>query len=159
MNSAATLAADHDRRSHARGALRTKKRQLLRESAFCDQGGRNGRLATRLGSGQRLNLGTPATSRSTSSASWLPVRICGQRRQAARPSWRNQRQSRRMLQAGSWSTTSGSILAILTASWQSTPSKCVHLRSSQRADRRNTWDTSSGAASSSTGGGAGGTSS
>jgi hypothetical protein len=52
------------------------------------------------GGGRQANLGMPATCCRSSSASWLPVTICGHRRHAARPSCRNQRQSGRMLQAG-----------------------------------------------------------
>jgi len=59
------------------------------------------------------------------------------------------------LHGGRWSTTSGSKRAIRTASWQWLPSKCVHFFSSQRADSRNTCETSRGAASSSVPGVAG----
>ena len=57
-----------------------------------------------------------------------------------------------MLQAGRLSTASGSIVAMRTASWQREPSKWVHFFYSQRADRRNTCDTATGAAIASTSG-------
>jgi hypothetical protein len=48
---------------------------------------------------------------------------CGQRMQAARPSWEYHRHSFRMTQAGKLSTTGGNIFATRVANRQSAPSK------------------------------------
>ena len=66
---------------------------------------------------------SPATSRCRSLVSRMSVTTCGQRKQAAGPSWRNQRQVGRMAQRGKERTTGSSIVAMRVARLQLVPSK------------------------------------
>ena len=66
---------------------------------------------------------SPATSRCSSLVSRISVTTCGQRKQAAGPSWRNQRHVGRMAQRGNERTTGSSIVAMRVARRQLVPSK------------------------------------
>lgn len=87
-----------------------------------------------------------AAAFSSAEGSMQYVTICGQTRQAALPSWRNQRQSGRIRQGGSDSTTAGINCTRRVARRQSVPSKWQHALSWHGAANRSTCVGATGAA-------------
>jgi hypothetical protein len=90
---------------------------------------------------------SPSTTRSISSLGrYWSVTICGQRRQIAGPSWRNQRHCGRIAQCGSLSVTSARISTLRTASWHAWLLKCGQAHPWQLDAKRNTSVGDTGAA-------------